>query len=137
MSHSIIFKQFAFVHTYTKFGFGEIYFNNDETNEEYPKAPPSSPAVPQNKQVERKEERQLVFSIDNNHLLNQPYQPVNETAVVVQPTPGDTPVKTFRKKSSSRQPNWGNREMNSVSKIDKISRVLFPLLFITINFIYW
>lgn len=28
-------------------------------------------------------------------------------------------------------------KMNSVSKIDKISRVLFPLLFIAINFFYW
>ena len=123
------------MHTYTKFGFGEIYFNNNETNEEHPKAPPSSPAVPPNKQVERKEERQLVFSIDSNHLLNQA---VNETAVVVvQPTPAETPVKRLGKKSSSHPPNWGVRQMNSVSKIDKVSRVFFPLLFITINFIYW
>ena len=129
--------QFAFVHTFTKYGFGETYyFYDDEKNkEEHPKAPPSSPAVPPVKQNQRKEERQLVFSIDN-HLLNPP---VNETAITVQPTPTETPIRKRRKQSNSHQhpPGWGGRQMNSVSKIDKISRVFFPILFITINFIYW
>ena len=31
---------------------------------------------------------------------------------------------------------WGT-QMNSVSKIDKISRVVFPVLFLTINLFYW
>ena len=32
---------------------------------------------------------------------------------------------------------WDVQQMNSVSQIDKISRVVFPLLFLVINLFYW
>lgn len=36
-----------------------------------------------------------------------------------------------------KQPRGFRRHFNSVSKIDKISRVAFPLLFFVINLLYW
>ena len=40
-----------------------------------------------------------------------------------------------RRKSDRRQSiSW---QLNSVSKIDKISRVIFPLAFIIMNLVYW
>lgn len=38
-----------------------------------------------------------------------------------------------RKMSSQIQELW----INSVSKVDRVSRVVFPLSFITMNLVYW
>jgi hypothetical protein len=32
---------------------------------------------------------------------------------------------------------WDGKAMNSVSEIDTISRIFFPVLFIAINLVYW
>lgn len=39
--------------------------------------------------------------------------------------------------SRKRNMHRGRRTFNSVSKIDKVSRVVFPLLYLIINLIYW
>lgn len=42
--------------------------------------------------------------------------------------------KDFRKNNNMQR---GRRTFNSVSKIDEVSRVVFPLCFFVINLIYW
>ncbi|CAG2109427.1 unnamed protein product [Medioppia subpectinata] len=43
---------------------------------------------------------------------------------------------TFSRKKSRRRPAI-TLQLNSVSKIDRISRVIFPLLFVIMNLVYW
>lgn len=56
-----------------------------------------------------------------------------DTSTITQITP------RCRRHSSidPKQPRGFRRHFNSVSKIDKISRVAFPLLFFVINLLYW
>lgn len=44
------------------------------------------------------------------------------------------PAKTMSRRS---QQQWDGRSMNSVSQIDRVSRVFFPILFVAINLFYW
>ena len=46
----------------------------------------------------------------------------------------EQPKKMSRSKS---QQQWDGRSMNSVSQIDRVSRVFFPILFVAINLFYW
>lgn len=49
----------------------------------------------------------------------------------------NTPSVQRRQMRNASERNGYRRTFNSVSKIDKISRVVFPLLFFIINVIYW
>lgn len=61
-----------------------------------------------------------------------------ETAVVqIQPDDRSTPSQERKKKTQKKTQKWDGKAMNSVSKIDKISRIFFPALFIAINLFYW
>lgn len=59
----------------------------------------------------------------------------------VQPHKEEITIQIGVKSEDANRPNgmahpW-DTQMNSVSKIDKISRVVFPVLFLTINLFYW
>lgn len=82
-----------------------------------------------------RENRRTVFSVEN-HLQSLKAE---ETAVVqIQPD-----IRTSSQSERRRRTNhvktkqWDGKSMNSVSKIDKISRIIFPVLFGTINLFYW
>lgn len=61
-----------------------------------------------------------------------------ETAVVqIQPDERSNPSQRPRRRNQSRTQQWDGKAMNSVSKIDQISRIFFPVLFIAINLFYW
>ncbi|XP_032787726.2 gamma-aminobutyric acid receptor alpha-like [Daphnia magna] len=134
--------QFAFVHYFTKYGFGELYFSEmaiddddeqlDNSDEVFPAAPPTpSPVVARKtKQVHPRE----VFSVES-HLRSIKEE---ETAVVqIQPDERSNPSQRPRRRNQSRTQQWDGKAMNSVSKIDQISRIFFPALFIAINLFYW
>ena len=72
-----------------------------------------------------------VFSVER-HLRTK----VEENAIVEIET-DSVPSQRRRRTSRGRARQWDGNSMNSVSKIDKISRVVFPALFITINLFYW
>ncbi|XP_059351093.1 gamma-aminobutyric acid receptor alpha-like [Daphnia carinata] len=135
--------QFAFVHYFTKYGFGELYFSQmatdddddeqlDNSDEVFPATPPTpSPVVARKtKQVHPRE----VFSVES-HLRSIKEE---ETAVVqIQPDECSTPSQRPGRRNQRRTQQWDGRAMNSVSKIDQISRIFFPALFIAINLFYW
>lgn len=76
-----------------------------------------------------------VYTVEN-HLRNIK---ADDSAVVqIQPDGNASPPERRRHRSStrSRQGDGGN-SMNSVSKIDQVSRVFFPALFLAINLFYW
>ncbi|KAJ1530887.1 hypothetical protein ONE63_005729 [Megalurothrips usitatus] len=121
LSFAFIFAtiiQFAVVHYFTKYGSGECYFSADfmsdsESDEE---EAASSPAV---------------------HM---------RTAVRVQPAAAAAATATAQTHRLSLQGSRSSRRrrhkprtprFNSVSQIDRASRVVFPLLFLTINIVYW
>ncbi|XP_046440275.1 gamma-aminobutyric acid receptor alpha-like [Daphnia pulex] len=136
--------QFAFVHYFTKNGFGELYFSDmtvddeddeqlDSSDEGFPSATHTpSPTVARKKKIHPREE---VYSVEN-HLRNMKAE---ETAIVqIQPDDGSSPSQRREKKTNQRKAQqWDGKAMNSVSKIDKISRIFFPVLFIAINLFYW
>ncbi|XP_034246807.1 gamma-aminobutyric acid receptor alpha-like [Thrips palmi] len=119
LSFAFIFAtiiQFAVVHYFTKYGSGECYFSaelmSDSESDEEDAA--SSPAV---------------------HL---------RTSVRVQPAVSSAPGHARLSLQGSRSSRNSRRRhkprtprFNSVSQIDRASRVVFPLLFLTINIAYW
>lgn len=132
-SNNLLTSTSAFVHYFTKRGFGEVYFfphDGDQHGDE-PSAPVTEPtsriAVTSTNKVHPEEQ---VFSIDN-HLSKE------DTSVQIQSDDQQDASSCQDPRKVRRQSRWDGMQMNSVSKIDKISRVVFPALFLTINFFYW
>lgn len=81
--------------------------------------------------------QQQVFSVEH-HLMN--LREKDATVVEIQTDSGHEqrherrPAKTMSRRS---QQQWDGRSMNSVSQIDRVSRVFFPILFVAINLFYW
>lgn len=75
-----------------------------------------------------------VFSVENHlHSIKE-----EETAVVqIQLDDRSTPSQQPGRSNQSRTKQWDGKAMNSVSKIDQISRIFFPALFVAINLFYW
>ena len=146
------------VHYYTKTGFGEIYYEfiNESKRRNSQLHPPSNCiqkgqvrvigsqiesvqvqlVVSTGKQVNVPE----IYSVDG-HLAARK----DETCIQLQ-SAGSCRNSPKRQVASAnyRQPHHkviGRHcdyvQMNSVSKIDQISRVVFPLLFLVINLFYW
>ena len=76
---------------------------------------------------------QEIFTVDAN---SSPTRKV-ETAIQIprmKSPNGASPDDESRRTSHQ----WDNvQQMNSVSKIDKVSRIVFPALFLTFNMFYW
>lgn len=62
----------------------------------------------------------------------------NEDTTIVQIQADSRPASRGRSTGrASGIQQWDGKSMNSVSKIDQVSRITFPLLFVTINLFYW
>lgn len=156
--------QFAFVHYFTKIGYGEVYFVMDaddhddgHTTDEDPPPPlpaiaspgaarkvltPTKQANPQLLirlfgQTRQVHPQQQVFSVEH-HLMSLSEK---EATVVQIHASGHSPHHHKRPESNTtnreKSPRWDGRSMNSVSRIDQVSRAVFPILFVAINLFYW
>lgn len=65
------------------------------------------------------------------------HQIQSEASTITQNTPQCRRHSTLSLKQQQHQQRGFRRNFNSVSKIDKFSRVAFPLLFFVINLLYW
>jgi len=111
--------QFAFVHYYTKIGYGEVYFPEDQQLNRDTRSPPKSTLV------DRKVHPRKIFVVENH----------------VEARKEEISIQIGVKSEETNRPNgvahpW-DTQMNSVSKIDIIARIVFPALFLTINLFYW
>jgi gamma-aminobutyric acid receptor subunit alpha len=79
-------------------------------------------------------ENQVEASSSSSHLQRQMNQ---STPVLISNSNAITPRAQRRRKSINNNMKRPNQTFNSVSKIDKVSRVFFPILFLAVNLIYW
>lgn len=150
--------QFAVVHYYTKVGFGEVYFefvNSDETKARRATVPgtpmrnstplPPPPPPPITHYGRQQGKGREIYSIDMQltarreevrvQLQNDSCGGSLRKAAAAQAAPQAAPQYPQQHARINRP--WDVQQMNSVSQIDKISRVVFPLLFLVINLFYW
>ncbi|KAG8201342.1 hypothetical protein JTE90_016819 [Oedothorax gibbosus] len=125
--------QFAVVHHFTKVGSGEYYFPHDfPSDDEEKKSNGSSSNATVANTAANATTKVAVYCTEGVPKEDAPPTP---------PTPAErrsTPTLFERRKSYlHRRVSMPNFHLNSVSKIDKASRVGFPFIFLIINFIYW
>ena len=133
----------AFVHYFTKRGFGEVYFF--QPHEVNTNADPAASQSKEGSAVGNKVHPQEIFSVENHfsrkteaaaaaiQIQSEEEDEVPSSPAILHET-NMREAMTLRQRRPSR---WDGIQMNSVSKIDKVSRVVFPLLFVAINFFYW
>ncbi|XP_015433452.1 PREDICTED: gamma-aminobutyric acid receptor alpha-like [Dufourea novaeangliae] len=162
LSFAFIFAtiiQFAVVHYFTKYGSGECYFRSDlsesESSSEEEEVGARLLEKEQTTQVHRKasitpasrRHPSRSFTMSEDGMIeviplsaipvpskdsNVGHWPIS--CVTCSPPPPQPPP--ISKTSSSRRRRRTPR-YNSVSKIDRASRVVFPLFFLAINVFYW
>lgn len=75
---------------------------------------------------------------DREESINESEQQIPSAEIsednTAQSTPHNQPQNT---ENINRNIQRGRRTFNSVSKVDKFSRLFFPLLYLAINLIYW
>ncbi|XP_076231814.1 GABA-gated ion channel isoform X2 [Calliopsis andreniformis] len=161
LSFAFIFAtiiQFAVVHYFTKYGSGECYFSSDlsesESSSDEEVETQSSKKEPVT-QVHRKlsentaarghPSRNSAMSDDGMIEiipLSAIPEPIKDpstghwqmSCVACSPPPRQPPPT---KKTSGRRRRRRTPRYNSVSKIDRASRIVFPLFFLAINVFYW
>ncbi|XP_076295025.1 GABA-gated ion channel isoform X1 [Lasioglossum baleicum] len=164
LSFAFIFAtiiQFAVVHYFTKYGSGECYFSSDliesesSSEEDEPNTRPLEKEQLQAPQVHRKassvpaarghssrnftmneDGRIEVIPLSAIPLPNKDPGVANWQMSCVACSPPPRPPTPDRKTSGRRRRRRTPR-YNSVSKIDRASRVVFPLFFLAINVFYW
>ncbi|XP_071043637.1 gamma-aminobutyric acid receptor alpha-like [Parasteatoda tepidariorum] len=157
MSFGFIFAtiiQFAIVHHFTKVGSGEYYFPPSEFSgdeEEMPKA--QKPVVTFSSTDSAKitifctEEMKPTEEPDSALLNARQSNSRQIPEVSTSESSNDFPrngrfslkeaLQERRKSYIHRRGSMPHFQLNSVSKVDKASRVIFPVIFIIINLIYW
>ena len=140
--NSLYFFNIAFVHYFTKRGFGEVYFfeNPDQQyyqHEELRKEGTTPP--PAGNKVHPRGEQQI-FTVEN-HLKSEAssisIQIQSGQDVEHQQQQGQSALQEESSAEVPRHSRWDGMQMNSVSTIDTVSRLLFPLSYVTINLVYW
>ncbi|XP_076181210.1 GABA-gated ion channel [Ptiloglossa arizonensis] len=163
LSFAFIFAtiiQFAVVHYFTKYGSGECYFSSDLSESESSSDEEEPPAQPLKKetmaQVHKKSPDTPVdpghpsrsFTMNEDGMIEViPLAAIpapsrdpglghwQMSCMAYTPPPPRQPPpvrKTTGRRRRRRTPRY-----NSVSKIDRASRVVFPLFFLAINVFYW
>ncbi|XP_035708502.1 gamma-aminobutyric acid receptor alpha-like isoform X3 [Folsomia candida] len=156
LSFAFIFAtiiQFAIVHFHTKYGSGEVYFNEDSSSEE-------------DDDDSGSEDPNRIRSVGNLDIRRDPSVRSLQMSIIEVPPPprlnnggmgGSSSSGEGRTSSSMRNPptpppppNWASfcrkqgrkhflemESVNSVSKVDQFARVFFPVSFLAINVFYW
>ncbi|KAG9437159.1 GABA-gated ion channel isoform X1 [Apis mellifera carnica] len=162
LSFAFIFAtiiQFAVVHYFTKYGSGECYFSSDlsesetSSDEEEADTRPlkKEPITQSNKRtagnLATREHPSRNFTMSEDGMIEViPLSAIPEpsknpamghwqmSCVACSPPPRQTPPS---RKESGRRRRRRTPRYNSVSKIDRASRIVFPLFFLAINVFYW
>lgn len=162
LSFAFIFAtiiQFAVVHYFTKYGSGECYFSSDlsesetSSDEEEADTRPlkKEPISQSNKRTSgnlaTREHPSRNFTMNEDGMIEViPLSAIPEpsknpamshwqmSCVACSPPPRQTPPS---KKESGRRRRRRTPRYNSVSKIDRASRIVFPIFFLAINVFYW
>ncbi|KAH1021967.1 hypothetical protein HUJ04_011447 [Dendroctonus ponderosae] len=167
LSFSFIFAtiiQFAVVHYFTKYGSGECYFSSDFSSDEsdsdddwetcekivrsggesvntrspihhvIPTDPTLIEIIPLNPYatIPLKTRRSSSWSAIANYCFHRKSTPQEVLVNNNVQRPSITAHSRTYRKRKKRTPRF-----NSVSKIDQVSRVVFPIFFVTINLFYW
>lgn len=74
---------------------------------------------------------------DESESINESEQQIPSATISTDNTEHNTPRQNDRGNNPNRPMQRGRRTFNSVSKIDKFSRLFFPVLYLVINLIYW
>ncbi|XP_043241109.1 gamma-aminobutyric acid receptor alpha-like [Amphibalanus amphitrite] len=174
LSYGFIFAtiiEFAFVHFFTKYGYGEVYFpqpdsssssEEEEKEEEEERTSDDSDALPRNRTElsffassisELASSSDLVSNgtllLEGVHLPDSP-PPLQAADRLRARSTASLPASRPRRAPPPRRPRPRARrrrcrpfdgsmqtQFNSVSRIDRISRGLFPSVFLLLNLIYW
>ncbi|KAL0125461.1 hypothetical protein PUN28_004520 [Cardiocondyla obscurior] len=164
LSFAFIFAtiiQFAVVHYFTKYGSGECYFSSDLSDTESSNDEEDvTRRIIKNQTTRRKSSASSArgrgnFAINGDSVIEViPLSAISLpdrdpaisehwqiSCVTCSPPPRQMPPPPppSRRATSSASQRRRRRapRFNSVSKIDRISRVMFPLFFLTINLFYW
>nr|XP_012149539.1 PREDICTED: gamma-aminobutyric acid receptor alpha-like [Megachile rotundata] len=163
LSFAFIFAtiiQFAVVHYFTKYGSGECYFSSDLSESESSSDEEETDARSLKKESTSQTHARTSESLatkgqpSRNFTMNEDGmieviplsafpEPIRDpglghwqmSCVTCSPAPprqSPPPTKTSGKKRRKRTPRY-----NSVSKIDRASRIMFPVFFLAINVFYW
>ncbi|XP_043208442.1 gamma-aminobutyric acid receptor alpha-like, partial [Amphibalanus amphitrite] len=152
--------QFAFVHFFTKYGYGEVYFPQPQSSSE--DSDDESSESEEEVHEESPNERTALYSdhspltvsdpsphgpalyIDLSPQRALPRPPPCHLAAAVLPPSGRRRKLGPRRRRRQRRPRPDSpatgsmpTQFNSVSKIDRSSRVLFPAVFLAVNTVYW
>ncbi|CAO1428756.1 unnamed protein product [Diamesa serratosioi] len=134
LSFAFIFAtilQFAVVHYFTKYGSGECYFNflEDSSSESGESEDEDKEHNSIGQQPPQRNNFNGLTRLDSCDMFASGASTISHNS------------SRCRRHSNQVQPTiikrQKGRNFNSVSKIDKLSRVIFPLLFFVINLFYW
>ncbi|XP_015512995.1 gamma-aminobutyric acid receptor alpha-like [Neodiprion virginianus] len=161
LSFAFIFAtiiQFAVVHYFTKYGSGECYFSSDFSDMD---SDSDSDKDDWTRSSQRHEERRKSSIASNARIRGSRGCPASRERIVEVIPLSEIPFPEVRRRSSgqwqltclpcsppppvpepprrisTRKRRKRTPRYNSVSKIDRASRVVFPLLFLAINVFYW
>nr|XP_022901633.1 gamma-aminobutyric acid receptor alpha-like [Onthophagus taurus] len=148
--------QFAVVHYFTKYGSGECYFNaemlfdssseEEDCNSEICKCISTSATT---SEVGQNDFLIEVIPLTPCTLPSKSGNRMNRNWHCWMNSSKETNVSSISKPMTQKAPSTSHREhckrkkkkatprFNSVSKIDKFSRIVFPMLFLAINIFYW
>lgn len=87
--------------------------------------------------VPQKKEKASVIKKNNAYAVAVANYAPNITKDSVLPTIAKGGVAEAGKAKSEGKPTENKKTFNSVSKIDRMSRIMFPVLFGTFNLVYW
>lgn len=164
LSFAFIFAtiiQFAVVHYFTKYGSGECYFSSDFSDTESSseeedvtrRLMKSQPTRRKGSTSSRGRDNRS-FAVNGDGMIEViPLSAISIpdkdpavtghwqiSCVTCSPPPRQTPPPPPSRRttsSTSRRRRRRTPRYNSVSKIDRVSRVVFPLFFLAINIFYW
>lgn len=164
LSFAFIFAtilQFAVVHYFTKYGSGEFYFNfHEESSSDDEDAFIHSSHVSSLTHIETvdiiplssfelsdderkssskasKSFRQFMAKYFLCLTSSERREMESEASPMSRNTPPCKNIQKMRQGRGNSRGQGRSRNYNSVSKIDKCSRIAFPLLFFAINLLYW
>ncbi|XP_072758476.1 GABA-gated ion channel isoform X2 [Anoplolepis gracilipes] len=158
--------QFAVVHYFTKYGSGECYFSSDLSDTESSSGEEDVGKTRRKSSGPRRHDKRDNFTINGDSIIEViplsaiSIHPDKDPTVAGHwqiscmtcspssqqtprpprpPPPPPPPLLSSRRTtlSSSRRRHRRTPRYNSVSKIDRASRVVFPLFFLAINVFYW
>ncbi|XP_060816717.1 gamma-aminobutyric acid receptor alpha-like isoform X1 [Bombus pascuorum] len=163
LSFAFIFAtiiQFAVVHYFTKYGSGECYFSSDLSESESSSDEEEANTRQLQKEPVPQSHKRTAGNLtarghsSRNFTMNEdgmieviPLSAIPEpsrnptvghwqmSCVTCSPPPRQAPPS--RKEGSGRRRRRRTPRYNSVSKIDRASRIVFPVFFLAINVFYW